>query len=372
MTHKEYDFLIVGSGLFGSVFAQIATERGYKCLVVDKRSHTGGNTYCKNIENINVHYYGAHIFHTSDEEVWRYLNRFVRFNNFINSPLANYNNKLYNLPFNMNTFNQLWGVTTADEAKRKISEQQGEYANIEPQNLEEQALQLVGRDIYEKFIKGYTEKQWGRKATELPSFIIRRIPLRFIYDNNYFNDIYQGIPIGGYNALINKLLEGCSIILGVDFLEHREELASKAERIIYSGMLDAYFDYKLGRLEYRSLRFENEILNTNNYQSNAVINYTSADVPYTRIIEHKHFEFGKQAKSVITREYPEVWNGQNEPYYPINDAKNDKLANEYKKLASKEKNVYFGGRLADYKYYDMDKVVKEAIELGKKIFKISE
>ncbi|MBO8439493.1 MAG: UDP-galactopyranose mutase [bacterium] len=359
---KEYDFLIVGSGLFGSVFAQCAIEHGKRCLVIDRRNHTGGNTYCNRIEGINVHTYGAHIFHTSDDGVWKYLNRFVSFNNFINSPLANYNGELYNLPFNMNTFHQLWGVRTADEAKRKIAEQQGEYAGIEPQNLEEQALQLVGRDIYEKLIKGYTEKQWGRKATELPSFIIKRLPLRFIYDNNYFNDKYQGIPVGGYNALTGKLLEGCDIMLNTDFLQHRAELTAKADTIVYSGMLDAYFDYRLGNMEYRSLLFDTKTLNTANFQSNAVINYTSADVPFTRIIEHKHFEFGTQHHTVITIEYPMKWKKGREAYYPVNDAANDRLANEYRILARKEANVIFGGRLADYRYYDMDQVIRKALD----------
>ena len=364
---KEYDFLIVGSGLFGAVFAQRATEYGRRCLVIDKRKHTGGNTYCDNIEGINVHTYGAHIFHTSDDGVWKYLNRFVSFNNFINSPLANYNGELYNLPFNMNTFHQLWGVKTAEEAKRKIAEQQGEYANIKPQNLEEQALQLVGRDIYEKLIKGYTEKQWGRKATELPSFIIKRLPLRFIYDNNYFNDKYQGIPIGGYNLLTDKLLEKCDIMLNTDFIKHRANLTAKAVTTVYSGMIDEYFGYCIGNLAYRSLRFDTKIVDTSDYQGNAVINYTSATIPFTRIIEHKHFEFGTQPHSVITTEYPMTWEKGSEAYYPINDKANDKLAEEYRKLAKKEANIVFGGRLADYKYYDMDQVVRKALDTAEQV-----
>ena len=358
---KKYDFLIVGSGLFGAVFAQQAVERGKSCLVIDKRSHIGGNIYCEEIENIQVHRYGAHIFHTNDDEAWNYLNRFVHFNRYTNSPLASYHGELYNLPFNMNTFRQLWGVTTPQEAANKIAEQCKPYKGQTPTNLEEQALQLVGHDIYEKLIKGYTEKQWGRKATDLPSFIIKRLPLRFTYDNNYFNDAYQGIPIEGYNELINKLLTDCDIQLGIDFLEHRE-LQQMARTTVYTGMLDAYFDYRFGHLAYRSLRFDAKVLDTDNFQGNAVVNYTAADVPYTRIIEHKHFVGGQQPKTVITYEYPQEWDASKEAYYPINDTENETLANQYRQLAQTENNVVFGGRLADYRYYDMDKVVRAALD----------
>lgn len=361
---KKYDFLIVGSGLFGAVFAQQAVERGKSCLVIDKRSHIGGNIYCEEIENIQVHRYGAHIFHTNDDEVWNYLNRFVHFNRYTNSPLASYHGELYNLPFNMNTFRQLWGVTTPQEAANKIAEQCKPYKGQTPTNLEEQALQLVGHDIYEKLIKGYTEKQWGRKATELPSFIIKRLPLRFVYDNNYFNDAYQGIPIEGYNKLITKLLKNCDIQLGVDFLEHRE-LTQTAHTVVYTGMLDAYFDYRFGHLAYRSLAFETKVLDTANFQGNAVVNYTAAEVPYTRIIEHKHFVGGQQPKTVITYEYPQEWNSAKEAYYPINNTKNEALATHYRQLAQAEPNVIFGGRLADYRYYDMDKVVRSAIDTAR-------
>ncbi|MCI7429748.1 MAG: UDP-galactopyranose mutase [Bacteroidales bacterium] len=361
---KKYDFLIVGSGLFGAVFAQQAVERGKSCLVIDKRSHIGGNIYCEEIENIQVHRYGAHIFHTNDDEVWNYLNRFVHFNRYTNSPLASYHGELYNLPFNMNTFRQLWGVTTPQEAANKIAEQCKPYKGQTPTNLEEQALQLVGHDIYEKLIKGYTEKQWGRKATELPSFIIKRLPLRFVYDNNYFNDAYQGIPIEGYNTLITKLLKNCDIQLGVDFLEHRE-LAQTAHTVVYTGMLDAYFDYRFGHLAYRSLAFETKVLDTANFQGNAVVNYTAVEVPYTRIIEHKHFVGGQQPKTVITYEYPQEWNSAKEAYYPINDTQNEALATHYRQLAQAEPNVIFGGRLADYRYYDMDKVVRSAIDTAR-------
>lgn len=360
-SNPQYDFLIVGSGLFGAVFAQQAVEHGKSCLVIDKRTHVGGNVYCEEIENIQVHRYGAHIFHTNDTDVWNYLNRFVHFNRYTNSPLASYHGELYNLPFNMNTFHQLWGVNTPQEAIEKITEQCSRYKHKTPTNLEEQALQLVGHDIYEKLIKGYTEKQWGRKATDLPSFIIKRLPLRFTYDNNYFNDAYQGIPTEGYNELINKLLTDCDIQLGIDFLEHRE-LQQMARTTVYTGMLDAYFDYRFGHLAYRSLRFDTKVLDTDNFQGNAVVNYTAADVPYTRIIEHKHFVGGQQPKTVITYEYPQEWDASKEAYYPINDTENETLANQYRQLAQTENNVVFGGRLADYRYYDMDKVVRAALD----------
>lgn len=365
MTKKKYDFLIVGSGLFGAVFAQQATEAGKRCLVVDRRSHVGGNVYCQCIEGINVHAYGAHIFHTDDRQVWHYVRRFVSFNRFTNSPLANYKGRLYNLPFNMNTFHQLWGVNTPEEAQARLAIERGRYATINPQNLEEQAIKLVGKDIYEKLVKGYTEKQWGRSAKELPTFLIQRLPLRFEYDNNYFNDRYQGIPVGGYNGLINKLLENTDIRLNTDFLQEREELVEQADVVVYTGMLDAYFNYCYGNLEYRSLRFETEVLNKPNFQGNAVVNFTDVDVPYTRIIEHKHFEPGnRQAKTVITREYPEQWTPEREAYYPVNDETNEKLASKYKQLANEEQNVIFGGRLADYTYYDMDEVIRKALDMA--------
>ncbi len=365
----KYDFLIVGSGLFGAVFAHKVTAAGKSCLVVDKRSHVGGNVFCRNIQGIQVHNYGAHIFHTSDKEVWDFVNQFVPFNRYTNSPLAKYGEELYNLPFNMNTFHQLWGIKTPEEARKKIAEQRGKYANINPQNLEEQALQLVGHDIYEKLIKGYTEKQWGCKATELPSFIIRRLPLRFTYDNNYFNDKYQGIPEGGYNILINRLLENSDIILNTDFLQQREELTEKAETILYTGMLDAYFNYQYGNLEFRSLRFETQLLDIDNFQGNAVVNYTDAETPFTRIIEHKHFDYGTQPKTVITQEYPQPWDQTKEAYYPVNNDKNEQLAAKYKFLANQEPNVIFGGRLADYKYYDMDEVIRLALDKADAILK---
>ncbi len=370
--NKKYDFLIVGSGLFGAVFAYQATAAGKRCLVIDKRSHVGGNVYCQNIEGINVHTYGAHVFHTDDEQVWRFVNQFVSFNSFTNSPLAKYENELYNLPFNMNTFRQLWGVKTPEEAQVRLVKERGRYATINPRNLEEQALQLVGRDIYEKLIKGYTEKQWGRPATELPAFLIKRLPLRFTYNNNYFNDPYQGIPIEGYNALISRLLENSDIQLNTDFLKHREELSQKAKYIVYTGMLDAYFCYCYGRLEYRSLRFETEVLNRPNYQGNAVINHTAANVPYTRTIEHKHFELNnKSPKTIVTREYPQDWDESKEAYYPVNDEQNEMLVNKYKQLANKEENVIFGGRLADYAYYDMDEVIRLALDKAKYILSLN-
>lgn len=362
---KEYDYLIVGAGLYGAVFAYQATQNGKKCLVVDRRPHIGGNLYCENIAGINVHQYGPHIFHTSDEEVWNFVNSIVSFNKFINEPLANYKGKLYNLPFNMNTFRQLWGITDPNDAKIKLEEQRAEYAKIQPRNLEEQALKLVGRDIYEILVKGYTEKQWGRKTTELPSFIIKRLPLRFTYNNNYFNDRYQGIPQGGYNKLIFKLLKGCEIQLNIDYNKQHTELDSLAQTVVYTGMLDEYFDYCYGELEYRSLKFEHQLLDTENYQGNAVINYTEKDVPFTRIIEHKHFEYGTQPQTIITREYPIAWNRKEEAYYPINDTRNNALYLKYRALASQKNNFIFGGRLAEYTYYDMDKIVRAALDKAK-------
>ena len=359
----KYDYLVVGAGPFGATFAYEANKRGKKVLVIDKRDHVGGNMYCENIEGINVHKYGAHIFHTSNRKVWDYVNQFCTFNNYINSPIANYKGEIYNLPFNMNTFNKLWGVVTPSEAKAKIDEQIKESGITEPKNLEEQAISLVGKDIYEKLIKGYTEKQWGRRCTELPAFIIKRLPVRYTYDNNYFNDKYQGIPEGGYNVIFDKLLEGIDVELNVDFFEKKEELSSKADKVVFTGMIDQYFDYKFGVLEYRSLRFEHETLDEENYQGNAVVNYNEREVPYTRIIEHKHFEFGKQPKTVITREYPAEWKQGDEPYYPVNNDKNAEIFKKYQELAKQEKNVIFGGRLANYKYYDMHHVFEVALEV---------
>ena len=361
----KYDYLVVGAGPFGATFAYEANKRGKKVLVIDKRDHVGGNMYCENIEGINVHKYGAHIFHTSNRKVWDYVNQFCTFNNYINSPIANYKGEIYNLPFNMNTFNKLWGVVTPSEAKAKIDEQIKESGITEPKNLEEQAISLVGKDIYEKLIKGYTEKQWGRSTTELPAFIIKRLPVRYTYDNNYFNDKYQGIPEGGYNVIFDKLLEGIDVELNVDFFEKKEELLSKADKVVFTGMIDQYFDYKFGVLEYRSLRFEHETLDEENHQGNAVVNYNEREVPYTRIIEHKHFEFGKQPKTVITREYPAEWKQGDEPYYPVNNEKNAEIFKKYQELAEKEKNVIFGGRLADYRYYDMHHVFERALEVVK-------
>ncbi len=359
---KKYDYLIVGAGPWGSVFAHEATKREKKCLVVDRRSHTGGNTYCEEVEGINVHAYGAHIFHTNDKAIWDYVNSFVEFNRYTNSPVANYKGELYNLPFNMNTFYQLWGVTTPEEAKAKIAEQVTEAGITDPQNLEEQAISLVGTDMYQKLIRAYTEKQWGRKATELPAFIIKRLPVRFTFDNNYFNDRYQGIPIGGYNKLTEGLLKGVEVRLGVDFFEERDELWQLADTVVYTGKIDEYFDFRFGALEYRSLRFDHETLDTDNFQGNAVVNYTDAETPFTRIIEHKHFEFGTQPKTVVTREYPQEWSEGAEPYYPINDAKNDALYRQYKALAEAEEKVIFGGRLAEYRYYDMHQVIGSALK----------
>lgn len=371
-----YDYLIVGSGLFGATFAYKASKEGKKCLVIDKRPHTGGNIYCENIEGINVHKYGAHIFHTNSKKVWDFVNSIVEFNRYTNSPVANYKGKLYNLPFNMNTFYQMWGVTTPEAAHAKIEEQKAkalrkmqEDGISEPRNLEEQALLLIGKDIYEKLIKGYTEKQWGRKCTELPSFIIRRLPVRFIYDNNYFNDRYQGIPIGGYNKLIEGLLEGGEVRTNTDFFKDRKYWESIASKIVFTGKIDEYYDYQFGKLEYRTVRFEEEIHDCSNLQGNAVINYTEKEIPYTRIIEHKHFEmFGadieKCPKTVISKEYSTEWKDGMEPYYPVNDEKNNSLYSKYKSLADKESNVIFGGRLAEYKYYDMAPIVEQVLNLN--------
>ena len=360
-----YDYLIVGSGLFGSIFAYEAGKKGKQCLVVEKRDHIGGNIYTKEVEGIQVHQYGAHIFHTSNREVWEYVQQFAEFNRYTNSPVANYKGEIYNLPFNMNTFNKLWGVVTPAEAKAKIEEQAAAYRTEHPANLEEQALNLVGKDIYEKLIKGYTEKQWGHRATELPPEIIKRLPARYIYDNNYFNDIYQGIPIGGYTAMIEKMLAKAEVRLGVDYLEHKDELDALAEKVVYTGPIDAYYGYQFGELEYRSVSFETEVLDQPNYQGNAVVNYTEYEVPYTRIIEHKHFEFGTQDKTVISREYPAAWKKGDEPYYPVNNEKNNMLYHSYKELAKEEKKVIFGGRLGTYKYMDMHHVVAEALRVTK-------
>lgn len=358
---KKYDYLIVGAGLYGAVMAHELTKEGKSCLVIDKREHIAGNVYCEEIEGIHVHRYGAHIFHTSDKKVWEYVNQFAEFNHYINSPVAVYKDELYNLPFNMNTFSKMWGIRTPREAKEMIEKQVAQSGVKEPKNLEEQALSLGGRDIYEKLIKGYTEKQWGRDCKDLPAFIIRRLPFRFTYDNNYFNDRYQGIPIGGYTAMVEKMLEGSEVRTGVDFFALRKAEPDIAEKTIFTGMIDEYFDYCLGALEYRSVRFETEVLDCDNYQGCAVVNYTDREIPYTRIIEHKHFEFGTQKKTVISREYSSEWQRGMEPYYPVNDEKNTRLYEEYKKLAEKEENVIFGGRLGDYKYYDMDKVVACAL-----------
>ncbi len=366
---KQYDYLVVGAGLYGAIFAYEAKKRGKNCLVVDKRKHIGGNIYTETVEEINVHKYGAHIFHTSNKSIWDYVNSFVEFNRYTNSPIANYKGELYNLPFNMNTFYQLWKVKTPEEAQLKIKEQIAEHSVAEPKNLEEQALSLVGADIYNKLIKEYTEKQWGRTATSLPAFIIKRLPIRFTFDNNYFNDTYQGIPIGGYTKLIERLLEGIDVRLNVDYFKDRSSLENLAETIVYTGMIDEYYGYKFGTLEYRSLRFEHETHNKTNYQGNAVVNYTDADTPYTRIIEHKHFEFGTQSKTVITKEYSQEWTKSDEPYYPINDEKNNSIFKHYKELANKESTVIFGGRLADYKYYDMHHVVGLALKKVEEVFK---
>jgi UDP-galactopyranose mutase len=358
----KYDFLIVGSGLFGCVFAHEAYLRGKTCLLIDKRAHSGGNIYCESKEGINVHRYGAHIFHTNDKDIWDYVNSFVEFNRYTNSPLANYIGELYNLPFNMNTFYKLWNVKTPEEAKLIIKTQIDKLNIANPANLEEQALSLVGTDIYEKFIRGYTEKQWGRKATELPAFIINRLPIRFTYDNNYFNDKYQGIPIGGYNKLIEGLLKNIDVKLNSNYFEDREKWDEIADKIIFTGKIDQFFDYRYGFLEYRSLRFEDEVLDKDNFQGNAVVNYTEREIPYTRIVEHKHFEFGNQPKTIITKEYPEEWTTEKEPYYPINDEKNMQIFKKYKALADKETKVIFGGRLAEYRYYDMHQIIGSALQ----------
>ncbi|MBQ8680483.1 MAG: UDP-galactopyranose mutase [Treponema sp.] len=363
----KYDYLIVGAGLFGSVFAYEASKKGKKNLIIDKRSHIGGNIYTENIEGINVHKYGAHIFHTSDKKIWDYVNQFAEFNRYTNSPVARYKNETYNLPFNMNTFSKLWPeVFTPEQAKAKIAEELSDVKIAEPKNLEEQAIKLIGKTIYEKLVKGYTEKQWGMKATELPPFIIKRLPVRFTYDNNYFNDSYQGIPIGGYTQIIEKMLAGSEVRLNCDYFEHKQELEGLADKIIFTGPIDRYYDYKYGELEYRSVRFETEILDMDNFQGNAVVNYTEYEVPYTRIIEHKHFEFGTQQKTVISREYSDKWTSEKEPYYPINNDKNNALYQKYAELAAREENVIFGGRLGAYKYYDMHLVIAEALKLCQK------
>lgn len=379
MNFQHYDYLIVGSGLYGATFAHLAHKQGKKCLVIDKRTHLGGNIYCENIEGINVHKYGAHIFHTSNKNVWDFVNSIVEFNRYTNSPVANYQGKLYNLPFNMNTFYQMWGVTTPEEAQAKIDEQKAEYSEElrvkneelgfpnEPHNLEEQAMLLVGKDIYEKLIKGYTEKQWGRKCTELPDFIIKRLPVRLVFDNNYFNDKYQGIPVGGYNKLIDGLLEGIETQTNVDFFENRAYWESIADKIVFTGKIDEFYGYQFGKLNYRTVRFEQEIIDKPNYQGNAVVNYTEREVPYTRVIEHKHFEmFGTEVyetpKTVISKEYSTEWKDGMEPYYPVNDKQNSELYAQYKALAYKEENVIFGGRLAEYKYYDMAPIIEKVME----------
>jgi UDP-galactopyranose mutase len=366
---KKYDILIVGSGLFGAVYAHEATKIGKKCLVIDKREHAGGNIYCEEIEGINVHKYGAHIFHTNDKKIWDYVNQFATFNNYINSPISISKGKLFNLPFNMNTFYQLWGCITPDQAKEKINEQVKKYGVENPKNLEEQAISLIGKDIYETLIKEYTEKQWGRKAIELPAFIIKRLPIRFTFDNNYFNDKYQGIPIGGYNKIIDGLLEGVEVCLNTNFFEKRSYFESLATDIVYTGKIDEFFDFEYGQLEYRSLRFENKIIDNDNFQGNAVVNYNDAEVPFTRIIEHKHFEFGTQKKTIITKEYPENWSPEKEAFYPINNSENQNIYEQYKKKADKS-NVIFGGRLAEYKYYDMHQIIASALTNFKKYYDI--
>ena len=368
----KYDYLIVGAGLFGAVFAHEAKKAGKSVLVIDKRSQIAGNIYTEEVDGIQVHKYGAHILHTDNKEIWNYINQFADFNRYTNSPVARYKNELYNMPFNMNTFNKLWGVVTPEQAKAKIEQEKSEAGITEPKNLEEQAISLVGKTIYEKLVKGYTEKQWGQRATELPSFIIKRLPVRFIYDNNYFNDIYQGIPIGGYTKIIEKMLEGIEIRLNCDYFENKAELENIAEKIIFTGPIDKYYNYQFGELEYRSLRFETETLNEENYQGNAVVNYTEYEVPYTRIIEHKHFEYGAslgqtaegeaKEKTIITREYPDKWTQEKEPYYPINNERNNELYKKYEELAKQDSKVIFGGRLGQYKYYDMDKVIDSALQ----------
>ena len=362
---KHYDYILVGAGLYSAVIAWHAKQAGKSCLVLERRSHIGGNIYCEEIEGINVHKYGAHIFHTSDRKVWEFVNSFVEFNRYTNSPVANYKGEIYNMPFNMNTFSRMWGISTPQEAKAIIDKQKSEIMG-EPKNLEEQAIALVGRDIYEKLVKGYTEKQWGRDCSELPSFIIKRLPVRFTYDNNYFNDRYQGIPVGGYTPIVEKMLAFADVWTDTDYFSFRKENPDIAEKTLFTGMIDEYFGYKLGALEYRSVRFETEVLETDNYQGNAVVNYTEREVPYTRIIEHKHFEFGKQEKTVISKEYSSEWKVGMEPYYPVNDEKNGALYEKYKELAAGETNVIFGGRLGEYKYYDMDAVIASALALSER------
>ena len=359
---KRYDYLIVGAGLYGAVFARELTRRGKSCLVIDRRNHVAGNIYTEKMAGINVHKYGAHIFHTSDREVWEYVNQFAEFNNYVNSPLAVYRDELYNLPFNMNTFSKMWGIRTPKEARQMIERQVAELGITEPQNLEEQALSLVGTDVYTKLIKGYTEKQWGRDCRELPAFIIRRLPCRFTYDNNYFNDRWQGIPIGGYTQMVEKMLEGADVLLQTDYFDLIREQPEIARTVVYTGCIDEFFGYRLGALKYRSVRFETEELPEENYQGNAVVNYTDREVPYTRVIEHKHFEFGKQPTTVISREYSAEWKPGLEPYYPVNDAENSALYAQYQQLAAQQENVIFGGRLGQYRYYDMDKVIRAAMD----------
>ena len=365
---SQYDYLIVGAGLYGAVCAREAVNAGKKVLVIDKRPHIAGNVYTQQIEGINVHVYGAHIFHTNNKTVWDYVNRFAEFNRFTNSPVANYRGELYSLPFNMYTFNKMWGVVTPEEAQAKIEEQKRQAGITEPKNLEEQAISLVGTDIYEKLIKGYTEKQWGRPCRELPAFIIKRLPVRLTFDNNYFNALYQGIPMGGYTKMVENMLSGIEVRLNVDYFDHKDELDALADKVIYTGPIDAYFDYRLGNLEYRSVRFETEVLDKPNFQGNAAVNYTDRETPYTRIIEHKWFEFGNQPKTVISREYSSEWKPGDEPYYPVNDDRNGALYQAYKQLADAEENVIFGGRLGEYKYYDMDAVIASALEKCKELF----
>lgn len=366
----RYDYLVVGAGLFGATFAREAANRGHKVKVIEKRSHIAGNIYTKEVEGIQVHEYGAHIFHTSDKRIWDYVHQFATFNRYTNTPVANFNGEIYNLPFNMNTFNKLWGVVTPQEAAAKIEEQRAVLKGKTPENLEEQAISLVGEDVYYKLIKGYTEKQWGRSATELPAFIIRRLPVRYTYDNNYFNDTYQGIPIGGYTQMVENMFnhENIDVELNVDFFEKKEEYLQSGVKIIFTGMIDEFFNYELGTLEYRSLRFETEVLDSENFQGNAVVNYTDRETPYTRIIEHKHFEFGMQGKTVITKEYPSDWEKGQEPYYPVNNQQNNDLYSKYKKLAQTVPQVIFGGRLGQYRYYDMHQVIAAALEVVKQEF----
>ena len=366
---NHYDYLFVGAGLFSATIAHEAVKRGKKCLVIEKRPHIAGNIYTENVEGINFHKYGAHIFHTDSKEIWDYVNQFATFNRYTNSPIANFNGSLYNLPFNMNTFNKIWpDVITPEQAEKRIAEQASEMKGKTPQNLEEQAISLVGRDIYERLIQGYTEKQWGRKCTELPASIIKRLPVRLIFDNNYFNDSYQGIPVGGYTQIVEKMLEGCDIELNTDFFDDKEKWLSVADKVIYTGTIDRFFDYCEGELEYRSLRFESKVLDKKNFQGNAVVNYTDSKTPFTRIIEHKHFEFGNQPKTIISREYPATWKQGDEPYYAVNDEKNTALYEKYKALAAKQDKVIFGGRLGMYRYFDMDDTIAAALETAEKLF----